>query len=109
MWHSVKQASVRADLPAMDRQPSPPEPEVATTLVRHGMVDELVGSVAPTTAWRWAGVFALVWVVGSWVAGLHTHVPGVRGAGGVTALGAAVLSLACGYVAVRAWQVRRSR
>jgi uncharacterized membrane protein YiaA len=47
-----------------------------------------------------------IWMVGVWIAGLHTSVKGIQAVGGVIAVGGAVLLLVSGYVAIRAWQLR---
>lgn len=77
--------------------------------VERGRIDMLCASVAPGAMGRGCAIFCGVWLLGSWMASAPKGIPGFHGFGAGMALVGAVLCLVCGVVAVRSWQVRRSR
>ena len=74
-----------------------------------GWHDLLLERVPLPTALRMCGLFLGMWMVGNWFADLHTSVRGFRALFGLVAACGCCLFVAASYIAVRAWQLRRSR
>ena len=82
-------------------------PLPAETDGRTNRLDGWLAAVEPRVAWALCGLSAVVWMAGSWLAGWRVSVPGLQVLGGGVALAGAVVASVSGYVAIRAWHVRR--
>jgi hypothetical protein len=70
-------------------------------------VDTVTRAIDARAGWRWAAIFGVIWMAGSWLSDVHTGIPLIHAVGAPVALGGAILCLVSSYAAVQTRQLRR--